>query len=285
MKGHYRCNGRDTIPPMATLPSSAGEPTNPLGTALVVALVLILAWLLAHWTWVFLAPRDVSAAASPGEAVDLAAVAGLFGASAPAGGATTASGGLRLKGVVAPTPGVAASAIFSAGAGRDIAVFLDGEVQPGVRLAEVHPDHVMLSRGGVSERIDLEAARSTGASAKPLPRQGAFKINVARTGANSFSLSRKELDDALRDPNQLNYLGVIGMPPGGGVRMDAAPAGSLAQKLGLQPGDVIRKVNGQAVASPGDLARLYTQFGTITAIQAEVQRGSAVVHLSYAIQQ
>ena len=44
-------------------------------------------------------------------------------------------------------------------------------------------------------------------------------------------------------------------------------------------------MNGQAVASPGDLARLYTQFGTISAIQAEVQRGSAIVQLSYAIQQ
>jgi len=74
------------------------------------------------------------------------------------------------------------------------------------------------------------------------------------------------------------------MPPGGGVRMEAAPPGSLAQKLGLQPGDVIKKVNGQAVASTGDLARLYTQFATTSAIQAEVQRGPATVQLSYSIQ-
>ncbi len=66
--------------------------------------------------------------------------------------------------------------------------------------------------------------------------------------------------------------------------MESAPAGSLANKLGLQPGDIIRKVNGQAVASPGDLARLYTQFNTISLIQAEVQRGSSTLQLSYAIQ-
>jgi len=77
----------------------------------------------------------------------------------------------------------------------------------------------------------------------------------------------------------------IGTPAGGGVRMEAAPAGSLAQKLGLQPGDIIKKLNGQAVASAGDLARLYTQFGTLSSIQAEVQRGSATVQLSYSIQQ
>jgi general secretion pathway protein C len=244
--------------------------------------VLLLAWQLAHWTWVFVTPRPVAATDDTVQGVDMAAVARLFGAAPPSAGGAPA-GGLRLKGVVAPTPGIAASAIFSTGSGRDLAVYVEGEVQPGVRLVEVHPQHVVLSRGGVRERLDLETARSANASAPVQPRQGFFKLNVARTGGNAFSLSRKELDDALRDPNQLNYLGAIGTAPGGGVRMEAAPAGSLAQKLGLQPGDVIRKLNGQAVASPGDLARLYTQFNTLSSIQAEIQRGQAIVHLSYAI--
>ena len=111
-----------------------------------------------------------------------------------------------------------------------------------------------------------------------------FKLSVARTGTNNYTLSRKELDEALRDPGQLNHLGQIGVPPKGGVRMDLAPPGSLAQKLGLQPGDVIKKVNGQAVASTGDLARLYTQFASLSLVQAEVQRGSSTVVLSYSIQ-
>jgi general secretion pathway protein C len=111
-----------------------------------------------------------------------------------------------------------------------------------------------------------------------------FRLNVARTGSNNFSFSRKELDDALRDPNQLGQLGQIGMPSGGGVRMEAAPPGSLASKLGLQPGDILRKLNGQTVASPGDLARLYQQFATLTSIQAEVERGGTTVHLAYRIQ-
>jgi S1-C subfamily serine protease len=152
-----------------------------------------------------------------------------------------------------------------------------------VKLLEVRPDHVIVSRAGDRERIDLDTRRA-GAAAPIAGRVVGFRINVAKSGANNFSLSRKELDDALRDPNQLGYLGQIGMPPNGGVRMDAAPNGSLAQKLGLQPGDIIKKVNGQSVASPGDLARLYQQFATLSAIQAEVQRGGATVQLSYAIQ-
>ncbi len=255
-----------------------------VGNLVLVALVLALAFQLAWWTWVFVSPPRVAVLPAERSEVDLAAIARLFGAAPPAGSsAATSTSHLRLKGVVAPTPGVAASAIFSTGSGRDVSVFVGREVQPGVKLAEVHPDHVLLSRAGLMERIDLEVARSMAGRPSPAGRAAGFRLNVARSG-NSFTLSRKELDDALRDPHQLNYLGALGTPPGGGVRMEQAPPGSLAQKLGLQPGDIIRKVNGQAVASQGDLARVYTQFNSLSQVQAEVQRGGSTLHLSYAIQ-
>ena len=266
--------------------------TGALGTIVVVALVLVLAYQLAHWTWVFVAPAPRAAVPEPRGDVDFDAIARLFGASAPSPGATVSTSGLRLKGVIAPTPGVEASAIFSTGAGRDVAVYLDGEVEPGVKLVEVHPEYAVVSRAGVRERIDLEKPSRMVAGNTPVPGArgsartppGGFKINVSKTGSNVYTLSRKELDQALSDPNQLNYLGMIGPPVKDGVRMEAAPANSLAQKLGLQPGDIIRKVNGQKVASTGDLARLYTQFGQLSLIQAEVLRNGAVVQLSYSIQ-
>ena len=272
---------------MAAAPHPASDAQRGVfGTLAIAALVLVLAFQLAHWTWVFFAPAEVAAIPEGAPAINLGAVAKLFGADAPksSSGAVASLSGLRLKGVIAPDAGPAASAIFSTGAGRDLAVFVDSEVQPGVRLAEVKPDYVIVSRAGVRERIDLETRRAVASAQSPSARMSGFRINIAKSGANNFSLSRKELDDALRDPNQLAYLGQIGVPPGGGVRMEAAPNGSLAQKLGLQPGDVIRKVNGQNVASPGDLARLYTQFATLSLVQAEVQRGGATVQLSYAIQ-
>ncbi len=271
---------------MATVATGGKAAGGAIGTLAIAALVLVLAFQLAHWTWEFFAPAEVAPIPEGAPAVNLAAAAKLFGADAPKSslGAVASLSGLKLKGVIAPDAGPAASAIFSTGAGKDLAVFVESEVQPGVKLLEVKPDYVILSRSGARERIDLETRRTLGPARSVASRMVGFKINVAKSGANSFTISRKELDDALRDPNQLSYLGQIGMPQGGGVRMEAAPGGSLAQKLGLQPGDIIRKVNGQNVASPGDLARLYTQFATISLVQAEVQRGSSIVHLSYAIQ-
>ena len=254
-----------------------------VGVIAVVALTLVLAFQLAHWTWVFFAPPEIAKTPDADAGVDISAIAKLFGAAPPAFATAASMSGLRLKGVVAPDEGPLASAIFSTGTGKDIAVFVDREIAPGVKLVEVKPDHVIVSRSGVNERIDLEAARSAVAKSGPGGRVQGFRVNVARTNNNNYAFSRKELDDALRDPNQLSYLGVIGMPPGGGVRLEAAPAGSLANKLGLQAGDVIRKVNGQAVAGSGDLARLYQQFATTSTISAEIQRGSQLLQLSYAI--
>ena len=272
---------------MASMAAISPEPdaqgSNFFGTVVTVALTLVLAWQLAHWTWVFIAPAPRASATDTAQPLDLPAVARLFGAAAPSENPVVDSLGLKLKGVIAPDGGPIASAIFSTGTGRDIAVFVNRDITPGVKLVEVDPDHVIISRGGVRSRIDLEAPRAM-VKAGAAGHGPGFRLNVARSGANNFSLSRRELDQALRDPNQLGYLGQIGMPPGGGVRMEYAPPGSLAQKLGLQPGDVIKKVNGQAVASTGDLARLYTQFATTSAIQAEVQRGPATVQLTYAIQ-
>ena len=269
---------------MAALAEAQKEKLGFAGGVAVVALTLVLAFQLAHWTWVFLAPQPVATTPDGDTGVDLAAIARLFGATPPAVASGPSSTGLKLKGVVAPDGGPIASAIFSTGGGKDIAVFVDREISPGVKLVEVKPDHVMISRAGALERIDLEEPRAVANNARGSSRPTGFRINVARAGERGYTFSRKELDDALRDPNQLGYLGAIGMPPGGGVRMEAAPSGSLAQKLGLQPGDVIKRINGQAVNSSGDLARFYQQFATTNVIQADIQRGSQVVQLSYSIQ-
>src|SRR3954470_24340139 len=263
---------------MAALPA-ASRP-SPFDTLVVAALVIALAWQLAYWTWRFVAPpAAVASAATRAAPVDLDLVARLFGGTH----AGTTTSALRLKGVVAPTPGKTAAAIFAGTNGKDIAVLPGGEAAAGVLLAEVHPDHVIVTRNGVRERIDLDTPRGKAVASSGGTTRG-FHLDVARTGQNDYSFARHDLDQALRDPNQLNYLGQIGMPPGGGVRLDAAPPGSLASKLGLQPGDVIRRVNGQPIASSGDLARLYQQFATLNTVQAEIERGGTVVRLQYRIQ-
>lgn len=63
---------------------------------------------------------------------------------------------------------------------------------------------------------------------------------------------------------------------GGGVEVDEVPAGSIAGKLGLQSGDVILSVNGNAISSPEDLAAIYQREGPPQSV--EIIRDGRVLH-------
>ena len=65
-----------------------------------------------------------------------------------------------------------------------------------------------------------------------------------------------------------------------GVRVETAQAYAAMLDAGITP--VVHEYG--SLGCSGDLARLYQQFATLSLVQAEVQRGSATVQLSYAIQ-
>ena len=121
-----------------------------LGIALDLVLIGALALAAAYCTWVWFAPR---AKAAPAPAFEMraqdapsAAARRLFASAAPQAASATA---VRLIGVVAPGR---ALFIGENGRARSAAV---GESVGELELLEVHPDHVVLSRGGSRERLSL----------------------------------------------------------------------------------------------------------------------------------
>lgn len=271
--------------PGASVPALS-RPLRLAANALTAALLCVLAWMLAGMVWSLLAPtpRQVGVAASAG-AGQWERARALFGdeAAVASQAAPVNTSGIRLRGVYAVDGRTLSAAVVNTGGKRDIAVRIGDEIEKGVTLAAVEPDHIEISRGGARERIELDrrivAQRGGGGNANIR----AFRLNVTRTGQHNYSLSRSELNTTLQDPNQLAYTGRIGTGSGGGVRIDSAPMGSLPQKLGLLEGDVIRSLNGQAVNSAGDLARLYGQFGTLSSLRAEVLRGGQMVVMNLQI--
>lgn len=276
-----------------TSPAPPASPAARLLAALAFAAAIALAaWVLAYWFWQFTSTAEAPAVASrPPVTVDRDVIAIALG-GAPGGGAVNAAAPdaapFVLKGVVAALGRRPASAIVNTG-GRDSTVMQGQEIMPGIRLAKVFPDAVEIERAGVLSRVPLEfrsAQRPGSASGKAagVAPRGSFTLNVRQSAGNQFAFSRRELDNSLKDPQSVQFTGRVGSAPGGGARIDDAPSGSLADRLGLQKGDVIRAINGQSIASPGDLARLYQQFGSLSRIEAEVQRGAGVIRLTYSIQ-
>ena len=63
---------------------------------------------------------------------------------------------------------------------------------------------------------------------------------------------------------------------GGGILVEEIYPGSVVAELALEPGDVIRMLNGEVVASPEDLARIYRSKGLPH--QVEIIRNGRVLH-------
>lgn len=122
--------------------------------ATLTALAL-LGVVLAYWTWAWLAPSPAPRA--PG-AVEVAggtsSAAGLFGTAKQGSSAAAAgSGAIRLMGVVAASGNRRGHAVMRLDDKQTVAILQGEDIGPGLRLAEVHVDHIVLERNGARETL------------------------------------------------------------------------------------------------------------------------------------
>jgi len=135
---------------------------------LALAAVALLGLVLAYWTWVWFAPRPeprLEPAAVP--TGSMASAGTLFG-SVPREQATAAvptGVAIRLLGVVAASGSQRGHAVVQVDAKQIQVVNAGEDVAPGIRLAEVHAEHVILDRAGARERLALPPRRSSAAPA------------------------------------------------------------------------------------------------------------------------
>jgi general secretion pathway protein C len=273
---------------------------------LALALLAWLCWLVTQWVWYFLAPKAAPALIAPasaGVSFNPGAVTGLFGVPSTTPAPTQqvvvpTTLNVQLKGVFAERGDALSHAILIVD-GKEQGFRVGDQLMPGVTLQGVFGDHVLLSRGGVAEKVAFPelpqngmgvsgGGMPAGMQARPMPNAqaaGGFRLNVQNTGPNSRSLSRSQLEESLSDVSQLGSLGRIGAAPGGGVSIEEVPPGSLAERLGMQAGDVVKQINGQAVNSPADLMRLYQEFDNAEQVNVTGTRAGRPLQLTYNVQQ
>jgi general secretion pathway protein C len=134
---------------------------------LTLAALALFGLVLAYWTWVWFAPRaEPRAEAAAGEAGNLASASRVFGRVERNKSSASPTGiAIKLLGVVAASGGRRGYAVVQLDAKQILAVHEGEDVTPGVRLAEVLPDHVILERGGVRETLAWPEKRPTAATA------------------------------------------------------------------------------------------------------------------------
>ena len=143
------------------------------GVALVtVAALALLGFVAAYWGWAWLAPRpepraQVAADKGGGTSAGL-----LFGvAQLDRSGAAPTGSAIRLLGIVAATPGHRGYAVVQLETKEILAVSEGEDITPGIRLAEVGIDHVILERGAVRETLAWPEKNTAAESAPMRPNR------------------------------------------------------------------------------------------------------------------
>jgi general secretion pathway protein C len=240
--------------------------------AAAVAALLWLSWALAQGTWRILQPGSPVVARSGGEAVDLGALTRvqLFGPAAAKSSAAEASLAptnlnITLTGVAVRPSGGCALVMVQ---GQPESAYCAGEeLTPGVLLDAVERDRIVILRNGAREAVPMKDLDKAAGLITPPPSPPI----VQPSASGGQLVDRRQLQQQLGRPEFLSQALIVPNPEGGFLVRQIQP-GSLYEKLGLRPGDVIKNVNGQALASMDDVMRLYQQFGSAQRVLVEVQR-------------
>lgn len=266
-----------------------------------LAVLVLLAWTLANWTWRVLAPAAPPAPVVPrsdarAATFDLPALlnAQLFGAGAAVSGPANvgaiplSSLNLVLTGVV--SAGKNSLALIRADNQPEAPFAIGQEILSGVVLDRVYADRVVIVRGGVAESLLLEGAENGSATApapnpSPVSRAPSQAGNIVRQQSpNSYVVQRQGLNEQMRKPQELLRQSLMVPNAGGGFLVREVQADSLYEKLGLRVGDVIRSANGQPINTLEDAVKLYQQSASLGSVNLEVVRNGKPEHLQYTLQ-
>jgi len=178
-------------------------------------------------------------------------------------GDTSALSTIVLRGVSGGGPGGGA-AIFALPSGGQRVVRMGREVIPGVLLQGIGIDYVIVSAGGSGMRLSLGKAGGVPVAA-PL---GA--------GASPTSAPRADVGQSAARQTMAYRAGLAPRRSGGRVTGFTIRPGATLPVLaqaGLQPGDVLLSVNGQALESEEKVLELANEIASSYSAEFEFERG------------
>lgn len=249
---------REAAATLARRPDRARLFVEGLLACLIAAQIIVLVWRLAT--------PAADAADAPAPRADLS-VLSRFDAFFRTGEASslaevTAAGSeqFRLFGVRAGGPG-GGSAIIGLPDGRQVSVGVGEEIEPGLTLTEVGPDHAVVSRNGSPSRITFGEVPVGAAAPPPPPTTEQVVTPQAAPAAATVDPQALMAEASLRP--RMRGLAVTGFTVNASGQTPALAA------AGLQSGDVITAVDGVPLDGLGRLNELRTRLSR--APQAEIR--------------
>jgi general secretion pathway protein C len=163
-----------------------------LVSSLTLAAVALLGAVLAYWTWAWFAPRaEPRMEASAAQNGSVASAGALFG-NVPRNQAAAAPTGIaiRLLGVVAASGGRRGYAVVQLEGKQILAVHEGEDLAPGIRLAEVDANQVILDRNGLRETLAWPQRQGSAPSSAQAARTAAAQSAAAAAQTAAARIGR-----------------------------------------------------------------------------------------------
>lgn len=191
---------------------------------------------------------------------------------------------LVLRGVIAAEPMTLSHAIIARGKNGMEEVYAVGDKMPGgVAVEEVHPDHVILNRGGQLETLQLLKDEDLGTIQSSSDSSG---FPASGTAEQQLVSIRQEI---LQNPTSFgDYALPVVVKRNGkqlGYRLQPQQKGNeLMQEVGLEANDVITEINGIKLDNPQNGIGALRQLSTANSVSITVMRNGNEVPLNIQLQ-
>ncbi|TCO41403.1 type II secretion system protein N [Dokdonella fugitiva] len=268
-----------------------------LAANLCCALLAVLAlWLLVRLLWALVPGDDAAIAPAPVPAGVASAAAParsiaqwhLFG-SAPAqrGGDGPSTTSLILRGTLADADPKAGIAVIADAGNGERSWRVGEEVSPGVRLARVYADRVVVTRDGTEETLALPRDGDLRPASVPRGAPGTASSHAARANTTTSTNTpapraraptslQAQIERLRQNPAELmKRVQVVPVLSDGhlsGVRVSTGTDTVLLSQLGFEQGDVVTAVNGTPVDSIERGQQIMSSLGSASSVRVTVLR-------------
>jgi general secretion pathway protein C len=175
--------------------------------------------------------------------------------------------------------------------------YMVGDQIQGAEVKEIERERVIVLNNNRREYIDGQPGDGSSiptstpvqapVAVNTAPPGGGMGAGIRATGENDYEVPRPEIDNALNNLNNLAMQARI-VPAfkdgqAQGFKLFSIRPDSLYSKIGVQNGDVIRRINGFEMNSPEKALEVYAKLKESSRIEIELERNGSPVKKTYNI--
>jgi len=172
--------------------------------------------------------------------------------------------------------------------------YMVGDRVQGAEVIDIERLRVIIINNGRKEFIDGQPGDGAAVAAytpPPLPNgppvQAPNGSGIRSVGENDYEVPRSEIDRTLANLNdvamQARIVPAFKDGQAQGFKLFSIRPDSIYSKIGVQNGDVIKRINGFDLNSPEKALEVYTKLKEASRIEIDLERNGSPVHKNYTI--